>query len=296
MLAIRQHGVITLAQLVELGLSASAVRSRVAAGRLHRVHTGVFAVGHAPLTRDGHQMAAVLACGAGAALSHRSAAAKLGLRPTDRSAIDVTSPGRTGRARRGIDSHSGATLAPDDVEEVDGIRCTNVPRTLLDLAEVVGQRQLERACAQAEVLQRFDLHALEDVLARANGRHGAATLRAVLAGHAIAATITRSELEERFLALCRTGGLPQPEVNAWVALDGGGGCEADFLWRAQRLVVETDGRGFHLTRHAFERDRLRDQRLVLAGWRVVRFTWRQVAGDPSTVHATISGLLARTHH
>lgn len=286
MLAIRQHGVITLAQLVELGLSASAVRSRVAAGRLHRVHTGVFAVGHAPLTRDGHQMAAVLACGAGAALSHRSAAAKLGLRPTDRSAIDVTSPGRTGRARRGIDSHSGATLAPDDVEEVDGIRCTNVPRTLLDLAEVVGQRQLERACAQAEVLQRFDLHALEDVLARANGRHGAATLRAVLAGHAIAATITRSELEERFLTFLDAAVLPVPDVNTRIEE-----MEVDFAWRSARLIVELDGFAAHSTRTAFERDRARDRRLQAAGWRVVRVTWRQLYEDPRGLARELEALL-----
>lgn len=173
---------------------------------------------------------------------------------------------------------------------VEGIPCTSLARTLLDLADVVSQRELERACDQAEVLQLFDLHALEDVLERARGRRGVRALRAALTGQATATTLTRSELEEGLLELCRAARLPAPQLNAWIALDGGG-LEADFLWREQRLIVETDGRQVHTTSQAFERDRRRDQRLVLAGWRVVRFTWRQVVREPAIVEATIRALL-----
>jgi hypothetical protein len=287
-----QHGVVALRQLVALGLSASAVRTRVSAGRLHRVHDGVFAVGHAALTIEGHYMAAVLACGQGAVLSHREAAALLGLRASSRSVIDVTSPRRSGRERAGIEVHTGATLLPRDVDTVDGIPCTTVARTLLDLAEVVDRQQVERACEQAEVLRVFDLRAVEDVLDRANGRRGAPVLEAILAEHAIGTALTRRELEARFLALCRAAGLPRPEVNAWLPLEPIG-VEADFLWREPRLIVETDGRATHLTARAFEVDRRRDQRAMLAGWRVVRFTWRQVDEEPAVVAATVSALLAQ---
>ena len=287
-----QHGVLALRQLIELGMSASAVRSRVVAGRLHRVHAAVFAVGHARLTREGRYMAAVLACGPGAVLSHREAAALHRLRASTRSAIDVTSPRRTGRARDGIEVHGGATLLPRDVDTVDCIACTTVARTLLDLAEVVERRQVERACEQAEVLRVFDLLAVEDVLERADGRRGAPVLRSILAEQALGSALTRRELEALFLELCRAAGLPRPEVNAWLPLEPIG-VEADFLWRERRLVVETDGRETHCTTWAFERDRRRDQRLMLAGWRVVRFTWRQVVEEPARVAATVGSLLAQ---
>jgi very-short-patch-repair endonuclease len=204
---------------------------------MQRVHTGVFASGHAPLTRDGRWMAAVLACWSGAVLSHRSAASRWGLRASERAAIDVTTPSRTGRTRDGIDVHDGATLRASDVADVDGIPCTSVARTLLDLADAVNARALERAVERAEMLRLLDMRAIDDVLGRA------------------------------------------------------GGAEADFLWRERRLIVEVDGRDVHTTRRAFERDRRRDQRLVLAGWRVLRFTWRQVLFEPAYVAATLRGLL-----
>lgn len=187
--------------------------------------------------------------------------------------------------------HAGATASHNAIE-MDGIPCTSVARTLLDLSTVVNRRDLERACDRAEVLQLFDLRALQDVLQRCNGHRGAGALRAVLSGHAIGADLTRSELEERFLALCQLAALPRPECNTWLVL-GPAGVEADFVWRDQRLVVETDGRIVHSTRQAFERDRRRDQRLMLAGWRVVRFTWREVVYEPSVVAETVRALLAR---
>ena len=287
----RQHGVIALSQLEALGFSQRAVRSRVAAKTLHRVHRGVYAVGHPLLTAEGRWMAAVLSCGPGAVLSHRSAGAHLGLRASERARVDVTTVGRAGRSRPGIDAHSGATLERADVTTVDRIPCTTVPRTLLDLAEVVSRRALERALDQAEVMGLFHTRALKELLARAGGRRGAGALRAILAGHAIGETLTRRELEERFITLCDRAGLPRPMVNDWVVLWDGEALQVDFLWRPQRLIVETDGWGSHRTRRAFEEDRARDQKLTLAGYRVVRFTWRQVRDEPGGVAATVRALL-----
>jgi very-short-patch-repair endonuclease len=286
-LAGRQHGVVALDQLEALRLSPSGVRSRVARGLLHRIHYGVYAVGHPLLSAKGRWMAAVLACGAGAALSHRSAAALQGLLAVG-SRLEVSSPGRSGRSRPGIEVHSGATLAPSDVAVVDGIRCTTVPRTLLDLAEVVPPAVLARACEQAELLRLLDARAAEDILRRGRGRAGARALRAALAAWRPHTALTRRELERRFLELCRSARLAPPSVNTWVPECA---LEVDFLWRAQRLVVETDSHRFHGTRPAFERDRRRDQRLLVAGFAVARFTWRQVVDEPLETAATLRSLL-----
>jgi Transcriptional regulator, AbiEi antitoxin/Protein of unknown function (DUF559) len=290
-LAGRQHGVVSLAQLTAMGLSARGVGHRVAAGRLHRVHRGAYAVGHALLSLKGRWMAAVLACGPDALLSHRSAAELWGLRESARANIDVTSPRRAGRSRSGIDIHRADTLQPQDITHVHGIPCTAVARTLLDLAEVVNRRQLERACDQADLERILDATALDDVLSRAFGRRGAPGLRAILDENAIGQTVTRSEMEERFLSLCDRAGLPPPEVNVWLGLPGGGRAQADFLWREQRLIVETDGRAAHGTRRAFEHDRRRDQRLVLASWRVIRVTWRQLTREPEELVRILEKLI-----
>jgi very-short-patch-repair endonuclease len=289
-LALSQHGVVELSQLLDLGLSASAVRSRVAAGRLHRVHAGVYAVGHAPLTLDGAFMAAVLACGRDSVLSHRSAGHKLGLRSSARTAIDVTTPRQGGRCRRGIDAHTCTTLLARDIIEIDGIRCTSVARTLLDLAAVLPRDAVERAFDQAELLQILDARAIEDVLHRARGHRGSGMLRSILADHRRRPALTRKGLEMRFLNVCRRAQLTRPEVNAWIPW-GATGYEADFLWRAERLIAEVDGRDVHATRRSFEHDRHRDQQLMLAGFQVIRFTWRQVTDDPRGVETTLRALL-----
>jgi very-short-patch-repair endonuclease/predicted transcriptional regulator of viral defense system len=291
-LAARQLGVVSLTQLKALGLTASAVRSRVASGRLHRVHRGVYAVGHGRLTVEGHWLAAVLACGSKAVLSHRSAAALWGLRSDNRARTDVSVPSRSARSRPGIDVHPSVTLTPADCTIRDGIPCTTLARTLLDLAEVDSPRGVERAIEQAEVLRLFDLRAVEEVLARANGRRGAAVLTAVLARLEEPA-LTDSELEERFLTLCRAASLPSPEVNEWLVIDDEPAIKADFLWREKRLVVETDGWESHGTRQAFERDRRRDERLKLAGYEPLRFTRRRIIREPSGVMRTVAELLAR---
>jgi hypothetical protein len=183
------------------------------------------------------------------------------------------------------------TLEPPDITKVDGIPCTSVARTLLDLADVIPRRGVERAVDQAEVLRLFDLGAVREVLARSNGRRGAGILRAVLAGYD-GPTLTDRELEERFLAICRAAGVPNPEVNSWFQLEDGP-VKADFLWRSERLVVETDGWASHGTRQAFENDRRRDRRLRLAGYEVVRFTWRDVLHEAGEVATILARLLER---
>lgn len=291
-LAERQHGVVGLAQLEGCGLSASGVRSRVAAGDLHRLQQGVYAVGHSLLMQEGRFMAAVLACGEEAVLSHRSAADLWGMRRDGRGRIDVTAPGRRGRAPMSIDAHRDGSLRAQDRAIVNGIPCTSAARTLLDLAGVVGSRELRNAITQAEVLRIFDLSAVREVLRRSRGRRGVARLRLVIALHDPRDERARGELERRFLALCRRATLPLPEVNAPVAI-GEDQVEADFLWAEARLIVEADDRRSHGTVTAFEKDRRRDQRLQEAGWRVVRCTWRQVVFEPSPLISTLSKLLSR---
>ena len=292
-LAARQHAVFSLTQLRGFGLTPSAVHKRVAVGRLHRVHHGVYSLlPPTLLSREGRFLAAVLACGPGAVLSHRSAAALHELRRTDRAGIDVTVPGRTSHSHDGIDVHRSTTLLPADTVEINRIPCTTIPRTLLDLAAVVGRRSLERALDQAEVLEALDAGALAAQIERNRATRAAKLLRAVLDEHRAGATATWSELEERFLALCRAARVPTPEVNAWITPgDGGPALRVDFLWRAQRLIVETDGHAFHATRQAFERDRRRDQRLTLAGWRVVRVTWLQLMREPRATARLLAELL-----
>jgi predicted transcriptional regulator of viral defense system len=290
-LAFKQHGVVGLWQLVELGLTTSAVRGRVSRGRLHAVHRSVYAVGHSRLTREGRFMAAVLACGAEAVLSHRPAAAMRSLGLTLRAWVDVTAPGSR-RNRRGIRVHGAGSLAAVDRTVIDGIPVTSLARTLLDVCEDATRREVERAIDRAEARRLLDMAAIDDVLARADGRRGAAVLRSVLAQHRAGSTSTRSELEEAFLRICRAAGLMPDAVNAWIPYPDGGGAEGDFLWRRERLIVEVDGRDVHTTRRAFEHDRRRDQQLATLGYRVIRFTWRQIMFEPEYVAATLRALLS----
>jgi hypothetical protein len=289
-----RHGVITTDELGAFGLGPAAVARRAAEGRLFRQHRGVYSVGRPDLTAAGRRMAAVLACGRAAVLSHRSAAAHHGLLEDHRKWPEVTVKGRARRPRRGIRVHSSNTLAAPDVTTVDGIPSTSVARTLVDLGDSEPSRLVERATDQAEVLGVFDLIAIGEALERAGPRRGPGVLKAILAELG-QPTLTDRELEELMLELTRTAGLRQPEVNAWIT-DDGWAYKADFLWRAERLVVETDGRAFHSSRRAFEHDRLRDQRLILAGYTVVRFTWRQLVREPERVQTVVRNLLARLAH
>lgn len=294
-LGARQHAVFTLPQLNELGLTSRAVQKRAARGSLHRLYPSVYSLVPASLlTRYGRWLAAVLACGPGAALSHRTAAALHEIRRTDRSNIDVTVPGRSRRNHLGIDIHRSTTLTQADVTIVNAIPCTTVARTMFDLAEVVNRRSVERAYDQAEILEVFDLRALEDQLDRNGTRKAARLVRAVLDEHYIGSTPTASELEEAMLALTRRLGLPDPRVNRWIDLgDGGPMILGDFVWPEQRVIVETDGERFHGTHQARERDPRRDQRALIAGWKPVRTTWRQVTRRPWELEPMLLALVGR---
>lgn len=288
-LASAQHGVISRAQLLDLGMSPAAISRRASAGRLHRCHTGVYAVGHPLLTQHGRWAAAVLACGHGSVLSHRSAAALWDLCPDNRSIVDVTSRAGRGRTRHGIRAH-WAQLDRSETDLVRSVPCTSVARTLLDLAADVDRRSIERAVERAEVLRILDWFELRRLVARAGPRRGVANLRTVI-GSTESPSLLRSELERRFLHLCERAGLPSPQVNSSIALRQSV-LEVDFLWADARLVAETDGHASHGTRFAFERDRQRDQCLSVAGYRVVRFTWSQVVDEPDRVAATLRVLLS----
>ena len=291
-MAERQHGLVTLPQLQLLGLGRSGVSRRTSSGRLHRVHRGVYAVGRPQLTQRGDWMAAVLAYGPRAVLSHRSGAGLAGLRPDNRAKVEITLPSPSARSRPTIDVHTSLTLEATDITTVDGIPCTTVARTLVDLGDVVSREAVERAVNRAEVLRPFDGRAVREALERAGPRRGAGILRAVLDDYTQPA-LTRKGVEERFLALCQTASLPSPAVNEWIAFDDGVSYKADFLWGEEKLIAETDGRDVHTTCKAFEHDRLRDQRLTLAGYTVVRFTWRQVVHEPERVAEALRTLLAR---
>jgi predicted transcriptional regulator of viral defense system len=287
-LAARQHGVVARAQLRALGLSESAIARRAQAGRLHRVHTSVYTVGHPLLTTHGRWLAAVLACGPQAALSHASSGALWEIRRSDAVIVDVTVPRTGSRRRPGLRIHRPRVLRPDEVTTKDGIPVTTAARTLLDLAATLKERELHRALDQAEIRELTEYRAL-DAIARAHpGHRGAVNLARALTEHYAGTTLTRSELEERFLALCAAYGLPTPAVNAHV-----GTLEVDFLFPRERVVVETDGFRFHGHRAAFERDRRRDAELTRAGYRALRFTHRQIVSEPAAVAATVAAALAQ---
>jgi very-short-patch-repair endonuclease len=289
-LARRQWGVVSLAQLRASGLTYEAVRSRMRAGRLHRLHQGVYAVGHTVLKREGRWLAAVLACGEGAVLSHRGAAAHWGLLQSEATRTDVTAPRRrAGDAK--IHLHRARSLIARDTTTRQGIPITSVARTLLDLAATVRADRLERALAQAQHLELYDHRAIEDVLARANGHRGASALEEATA---LDPKLTASDWEIRLLKLVRAAGLPEPQVNFPLDAPDYGECKPDFHWPSHQLIVETDGWQSHKTRAAFERDRAKDAALTAAGYRVVRFTWRT---PDATIRKRLDALLspAGTH-
>jgi very-short-patch-repair endonuclease len=241
----------------------------------------VYLVGHTalgPLTRE---QAAVLACGPGAVLSHRSAAAVWGLLRVIRF-VDVTVRGRKRKNRPGLRIHSVSHLEPSQIRRHQGIPLTSPARTLLDLAEVVSRRDLERAYDEAQFRDLVTREEIFDLLARSPGRRGQAPLRSLLDLDAV----TRSSAERKLLRLMRNGGLGPTHLNTRIGL-----YEVDMLWEPQRLIVEVDGYAYHSSRSAFERDRLRDADLQAAGYRVVRVTWRQLVTEPEALVRRLARLL-----
>jgi very-short-patch-repair endonuclease len=289
-IAATQHGVVARRQLLAQGLTRHEIQSRLRNGRLHGLHFGVYAVGHNRLTQRGGWMAAVLACGEQATLSHRSAAALWGMADVPDARIEVIVPHDRASRRRGdrasIATH-GTRGLPDDQRTVrHAIPVTTVSRTLLDLAGSVSPARLRGAFHAADRLELLDLHKLGALCESAPGRVGVARLRALAAEHR-ALPETRSELERRFLRLCDRAALPRPAVNVLVE-----GYEVDCLWPAHRLVVELDGYEFHHDRASFERDRRRDAALQVAGHTVVRVTHRRLVNEEASVVAQLHKLLA----
>ncbi len=281
----RQYGVVSIGQLRRCGVSDDAVRARAALGQVHRVHRGVYALGHLALSPESRWMAAVLALGGGprgggsvlehwgAAVSHRSALSLWGLLPANRVADDVIVSGNGGRAlRAGIRVHRSLSLVPGDVTLQRGIPVTTPERTIADLREAISARrsgaiagrELRKAIRQANVL-------------------------GLPIGSGDAKVRTRSDLEGGFVQLCRRHRLPPPEVNVRV-----GPYLVDFLWRERRLVVETDSYLYHRGEVAFQEDRAREVGLMRRGFDVLRLSELQLAEEPAYVAEVLAGRLART--
>lgn len=275
-----QHGVLTRRQLLEAGLDRDGIDYRRAIGRLQVVHRGVYAVGHRPHSPHARAMAAVLACGEGAALSHRSAGALWGLMSRWWMPTDVTA--RTDRRHPGVRVHRSRTLGREETTMHFGIPVTTPARTILDLADVLDDAVLARAVNEARLLRRLELADLAQLLERSSGR-AITRLRPFVER---ASAPTRSVFEDAFLRFVERHELPTPNVNATV-----GGYEVDMVWREQRLIVELDGRAFHAGDDAFEADRERDATLVAAGYSVLRVTWRRLWHRPEREAARLRSLL-----
>jgi very-short-patch-repair endonuclease len=284
-LVCRQHGVVARRQLLDLGLSADAITHRLAAGRLHRVHRGVYAVGRPGLSQRGRWMAAVLSCGPTALLSHRSAAALWGLWVAP-SGIDVVVPHSAFRRRPGVRVHRRVDLGTEHRRLLDCIPVTDIVSTLVDLATCTGLDRLDRAVNDADRLDLIDPEALRSALDEVPPRPGATRLRSLLDSHTFAPT--DSALERRFLRLARAAGLPRPLTQAQV-----NGFRVDFYWPRLGLVVETDGLRYHRTPAQQRRDRLRDQVHTAAGLTTLRFAATQVRHESSRVQRTLAVVASR---
>lgn len=283
-LAERQHGVVSIRQLGRLGYSRDSVSQATKAGRLHRLHRGVYAVGHAALSPHGHCLAAVLACAPGALASHRAAAWLWDLVTRPPTKIDVTAATRR-HSKPSLRLHH-ARLTDEDRAVRDGIPVTALPRTLLDLAAVLSPDRLGRTVDRADALGLFDLRPVDALLARAHGHPGAGRLRHALRIYRRDPAFTRSQLELRFLQQVRRAGLPEPSLNYCVA-----GYELDAYWETERFAVELDAYETHGGRRAFERDRLRQEELKLLGIEMIRITAHRLDREPAVVTENLAALL-----
>lgn len=282
-LAEGQHGVVSRRQLLDAGLSVRTIGRRLEAGRIHRVHREVFAFGRWPLDRRGRWMAAILACGEPALLSHRSAAVAWGLMRFNASVVEVTAA--LGRSRPGIVVHQGG-ISEADRGLAGGISITTVSRTIFDLAEILDEDELTKVFEEADRLRLLDVTELEAVCGRCPGRRALAPIRRLIE-IAVMPEDTQSPLEDRVLELCREYGLPIPTTGARVL-----GREVDAFWPDRKLMVEADSWGSHAHRAAFERDRERDAAMQVAGYRVIRLTHRRLDREPAAVANQLRHLLA----
>jgi very-short-patch-repair endonuclease len=294
-LATRQYGVVSSRQLAEIGYSRSSAAKAASVARLHRLHQGVYAVGHRRLTWHGRCWAAVLGAEANeaggvvwpAVASHGPAAYLWGLYRFAPEAIDVTAPIRR-RAKREFRVHFSSILAPEDRGERGGIPVTSVPRTLLDLSIRARPDQVDRLLERAEELELLDLHAAHDLLDRAGGHRGRGRLRRALALYEPDPSFTRSRFEKEFRRQVIAAELPAPSMNFNYA-----GYELDAYWPHLRFAVELDLFETHGTRAAFERDHLRQEELKLLGVEMVRVTRPRFQREPEAVMRNLAALLAR---
>ena len=275
-LARTQHGVLTRSDLLGLGFSSKGIKHRVASGRLHPISTGIYAVGRPELTPRGRWMAAVLVCGDGAALSHRSAAELWGIGHEEGKRIDVTIRRRSRLERPGIRVHARASLPERSVVRRFGIPVTTPVQTLIDLATELKIMRLERAVNEADKLDLVDPERLRRALDGHVGMPGVRTLRTMLDRHTF--RLSDSDLEILFRPLALAAGFPLPLTRHRVL-----GYEVDFWFPDHGLVVETDGLRYHRTPSQQARMAKRDQRHVAGGLRVLRFTHWQIAHAPNEV-------------
>lgn len=294
-LADSQHGVVGRSQMRALGIGDGAIEHALALGRLHRVFRGVYALSRATVGERGRLYAAVLACGDGAVISHRSAAALLGLLDKGPVVIDVIASGTRGRAVDGIYLHRVRPLRPNEAGTVYGIPCTSPARTLVDLAGTVGDRTLRSCFERAAQRKYLDVPAIEASMDP--GRRGNRSLRALVDEWRRAAPIARkrrikSPLEAKVLPLVLAHNHPAPLLNAPVEI-AEGRIEVDFLWPEHRFALEADSRDFHATPIAFERDRWRDRELLRAGYDTLRVTHHQAETETKAIAETIAIRLSR---
>jgi predicted transcriptional regulator of viral defense system len=277
----RQHGVVTRRQLLEAGLSREGVKRRFAKGLLHRVHRGVYRVGHRAPSTEARYMAAVLACGESAVLSGPAAAFLFGLIKGTPPAPEVTTVAN--RRVIGVTTRRARHLDGREVAFHRAIPITTVPRTVVDLAGPLSLDALARACHEAQVRHRISRAMVDAALARRPNVAGARKLREIFRGEV---SVTLSELERRFLVLLRSNGMPLPETNRRVD-----GSYVDCRWPEYRLAVELDSYRYHHTRHAWEQDRRRDRQARARGDEVRRYTYGDVTEDQALVLAELRELL-----
>ena len=287
-LATRQHGIVGRRQLVELGETVGRIDRAVARRWLLPVHRGVYAVGHRSLTPEAWWMAGTLAAGPGAVLSHRAAADLWGLTGRRRPHADVCVTRRR-LSRPRLTVHECA-LYPDEVTTERAIPTTTVARTILDLAALETLPRLEQAIGRARTALGASGPSVLDLVRRYPHCRGAVALRDALGLDS--PSVTRSELELRFLEFVRQRGLPSPLVNAEIQLSGGP-LEVDCYWPELGLVVELDGYAYHADRSAFETDRARDLALIAAGLRTARVTWRRLRDEPDRLERELRAAMRR---
>jgi very-short-patch-repair endonuclease len=281
-IAFTSHGVVTRAELLRAGITPQQIRHRLCSGALLREHRGVYRVGHRAPSLEARYLAAVRACGAGALLCGRSAGHLIGLLKGTTPPPEVIAP--TERRIQGLVTHRCRLIHAEDATVWRGIPVTRPPRTLVDLAAVLGVNELARACHEAGVRHRTTPTEVEAVLTRRPTSPGARKLRRILHGDV---RVTLSKLEARFIARLRRAGLALPETNR-----PAGSRRVDCRWPERRLTVEVDGYRYHNSRHAWEQDRHREREARARGDEFRRYTYGDVFEHPRLMLAELAALLS----